>query len=194
MIDIAELKRRYLEVGKENGISKKDIKHIENILELILPDDFKNISKFFNGGCLGVIDNYCFRQGKANNIIEETRRLRNTINLPKQFIVLAEPPESIIVMDVVHKPSIIWCDATDIYNLKNKSFINKPDVWQDYSDFLINYYLMKRKDKKKEESSITLWWRTGKVILYWELVFMYIMILVIQKKEKVINGKMSIRV
>lgn len=135
MIDIAELRRRYLKVGKEDGINKQDLEYIENILELILPDDFKNISKFYNGGCLGIIDNYCFKRGEGNNIMEETRRLRDAINLPKNFIVLAEPPESIIVMDVVHKPSIIWCDATDVYNLQEKTFVSVPDVWQDYSDF-----------------------------------------------------------
>ena len=56
--------------------------------------------------------------------------------MPKNFIVLAEPPESIILMDVEHKPSIIWCDAFDIYNLETKKYTNKPCIWEDYSDFL----------------------------------------------------------
>lgn len=121
---------------QKNGINSIVLKNIENTLDISLPNDFKEISKFFNGGDLGAIYNYSFEQGNQDNIIDETIKLRETISLPKNFIVLAEPPESIILMDVEHKPSIIWCDAFDIYNLETKKYTNKPCIWEDYSDFL----------------------------------------------------------
>lgn len=135
MLDIMELKKRYLNLAKEYGINSQEIENIENILEVTLPDDFKQISRFFSGGCLGVVDHYSFNQGNWNNIIDETKRLRATVNLSQNFIVLAEPPESIIVMNLENKPSIIWCNSTDIYNLDTKSYTSNPTVWRDYSDF-----------------------------------------------------------
>lgn len=135
MLDVERLKTRYLKIRKKDGIKKQDLAYIEDVLEVKLPEDFKKISTFYNGGCLSIIDHYCFKEGKANNIIEETRRLRAAVNLPKHFIVLAEPSESLIVMDVLHKPSIIWCDAFEVYNLENQSYDIAPDVWEDYSDF-----------------------------------------------------------
>lgn len=130
-----ELKKKYLNLAKEYGINSQEIENIENILEVTLPDDFKQISRFFSGGCLGVVDQYSFNQGNWNNIIDETKRLRATVNLSQNFIVLAEPPESIIVMNLENKPSIIWCNSTDIYNLDTKSYTSNPTVWRDYSDF-----------------------------------------------------------
>lgn len=130
-----ELKKRYLELKKENGVDNQAIERIEKNLGITLPNDFKEISLFYNGGSLGAVDNYSFDQGKWDNIIDETKRLRAIVNLPKKFIVLAEPPESIIVMNTEDEPSIIWCDSTDIYNLKTKSYVGNPDAWSDYSDF-----------------------------------------------------------
>lgn len=135
MRDIMELKKIYFKLAKEDGIDNQEIENIENILEITLPDDFKEISRFFNGGCLGIVDNYSFSQGEWNNIIDETKRLRAAVNLPQKFIVLAEPPESIIVMNVEDIPSIIWCDATDIHNLETKSYMSNPTIWRNYSDF-----------------------------------------------------------
>lgn len=135
MTDIMELKKRYLKLANDKGIDDQEIEDIEEILQITLPDEFKEICRFFNGGCLGIIDNYSFKQGNWNNIIDETTRLRVEVNLPPRFIVLAEPPESIIVMNVEETPSIIWCDATDIYNLETKSYTSNPTIWRDYSDF-----------------------------------------------------------
>lgn len=135
MVDIIELKKRYLIVAKECGVDNQAVENIENILGVTLPNDFKEIARFFNGGCLGVVDNYSFVQGSWDNIIDKTMRLRETVGLSKKFIILAEPPESIIVMNVVDKPSIIWCDAADIYNLETKFYTSNPDIWSDYSDF-----------------------------------------------------------
>lgn len=135
MLDILKLKKRYLKFAEEDGIEEQEIENVEHILGLTLPNDFKEISRFFCGGCLGIVENYRFTQGKWNNIIDETKRLREEVNLPLKFVVLAEPSESLIVMDVEDKPSIIWCDSIDVYNLGTKSYARSPDTWENYSDF-----------------------------------------------------------
>ena len=48
---------------------------------------------------------------------------------------MAEPSESIIVMDTQNTPSIIWCDSVEIDKLDNKLFITKPDEWNSYSEY-----------------------------------------------------------
>ena len=48
---------------QKNGINSIVLKNIENTLDISLPNDFKEISKFFNGGDLGAIYNYSFEQG-----------------------------------------------------------------------------------------------------------------------------------
>lgn len=135
MPEISKLRERYLEIAEPDGISVQELENIEYTLGVTLPDDFKQISQFFGGECLGAVENYSFVQGAWDNITDETKRLREAVKLPFRFVVLAEPPESVIVMDVEDKPSVIWCDLTDIYHLETKAYTGNPDVWESYSDF-----------------------------------------------------------
>lgn len=42
-------------------------------------------------------------------------------------------------MNVVDKPSIIWCDVADIYNLETKCYTSNFDIWSDYfNELLLN--------------------------------------------------------
>lgn len=141
MLDIKFLEKEYLKFGEKNGIDDTILKKIEDTLKISLPSDFKQISKFFSGGDLGAIYNYDFEPGEWDNIVGETIKLRSLVRLPKNFVVLAEPPESIILMDVINNPTIIWCDALDIYNIKNKKCMNKPYLWENYSDFFYELIL-----------------------------------------------------
>lgn len=148
MADIKDLRKRYLSIMKQDGINEIQLKDIEKTLNIILPKDFKEIAAFYSGGSLGVVDNYSFiKIYEGHNIIDETLRLRKTIDLSPNFIVLAEPPESIIVMDLEVKPSIIWCDATDISNINKRSFCNEPNVWEDYSEYFNELLSDEEEDK-----------------------------------------------
>lgn len=135
MLDILELRKRYLRIEKEDGIGAQGLKTIEYALGLTLPDDFKQISGFFSGGCLGAVEHHSLTQGAWSNIIDETKRIREAVGLPSRFVVLAEPPESVIVMDTESKPSVIWCDVADIYHLETRAYTGTPDTWENYSDF-----------------------------------------------------------
>lgn len=136
MIEIEELKERFLQLQESDGIGELDLNEIERTLDIKLPLDFRQIAMFYSGGYLGGISNYSFsNKDNSTNIIEETNRLRRDINLPQRFVVLAEPSESIIVMDTENTPSIIWCDSVEVDKLDNKSFIIKPDEWNSYSEY-----------------------------------------------------------
>ena len=60
---------------------------------------------------------------------------RGSINLPLRVVVLAEPAESLIVMDTQSTPSIIWLDAVEVNKLDSRSFLSEPDEWSTYADF-----------------------------------------------------------
>lgn len=133
---IKELKERYLNLQPIDGVNDAILSEIESTLNIKLPSDFWEIASFYSGGYLGGISNYSFSNNYGSlNVIDETIKLRNSINLPLRYIVLAEPPESIIVMDTENTPSIIWCDAVEVTKLNDKSFITKPNEWNSYAEY-----------------------------------------------------------
>ncbi|WP_291581508.1 SMI1/KNR4 family protein [Clostridium sp. UBA6640] len=136
MKEVDELKEHFLQLQEQDGIDNLELDEIEKKLDVKLPEDFREIAMFYSGGYLGGISNYSFSdKDGSSNVIEETNRLRKNINLPLRFIVLAEPPESIIVMDTENTPAIIWCDSIEVSKLEDKSFISKPDEWKSYLEY-----------------------------------------------------------
>lgn len=136
MADVQELKQRYMQICNCDGIDGTILNKIEETLKLKLPEDFRGIASFYSGGLLGGISVFAVAYENINpNIVDETIRLRKAIKLPMHYVVLAEPPESLIVMDVENTPSIIWCDATDAVRLNDKSFIKPPQTWSNYMEF-----------------------------------------------------------
>lgn len=136
MARLQELNERYSNLYPSDGIDEGILNEIEDILKITLPKDFCQISDFYSGGLLGGISIFAVaHQGISPNIVEETLRLRNEINLPSRYVVLAEPPESLIVMDTEKTPSVIWCDATDAERISNMSFITEPQTWDCYLEF-----------------------------------------------------------
>ena len=150
-MNMNELRTIYEGLTSMNGIGKEALTDIQTILNVNLPEDFCEITAFFGGGLLGGISNHSFSNLDSPNIIDETIRLRDSIDLPLQFIVLAEPDESLIVMDTLSTPSIIWCDAVEVSKLKNKTFISKPDEWNTYTD----YFAQLLKDEEEEQQYYT---------------------------------------
>ncbi|MCR8859843.1 MULTISPECIES: SMI1/KNR4 family protein [Bacillus] len=130
------MKKRYEALYSNEGINDEDLVKIEEKLNIKLPEDFCEIATFFSGGYFGGISNHSFSNvDNSLNIIDETIRLREVVHLPSRFIVLAEPPESLIVMDTLNTPAIIWFDGVEISELEKKSFTSKPDEWETYADY-----------------------------------------------------------
>ena len=131
-----KLQERFLLLQKSDGIMDTELDEIQKVLNVELPMDFRNIATFFSGGYLGGISNFTFSMVDGDfNLITQTMEFRKTVKLLNRFIVLAEPPESIIVMDTENSPSIIWCDAVEVDKLGRNEFIAQPDEWESYLDY-----------------------------------------------------------
>lgn len=141
MRNLSELKLKYLEVFPEDALNQDELNAIEKRLGVTLPNDFKEISKYFSGGSVGIIEFYDFKDNNDINIVDETLRLRESMQLPEQYIVLAEPPESIVVMDIKNVPTIIWCDSIDIENIESNNYSSQPDTWESFSDLFYDMLL-----------------------------------------------------
>lgn len=135
MKNLFELKMKYLEIFPEDSLNQDELNAIEKRLGITLPSDFKEISEYFSGGSVGIIEFYDFKDNNDINIVDETLRLRESIQLPEQYIVLAEPPESVVLMDIRNIPAIIWCDCIDIENINGNNYLRQPDTWESFSDF-----------------------------------------------------------
>ena len=137
MIDLADLKKRYLALYESDPCSNGVIEAIENELGIKLPHDFKEISTFYSGGCLGGISHHEISvKGEAKNVVRETLRIRKAIGLDARFMILAEPAESLIMMNLSEDDAaVIWVDAVEAAKANDMSFSNKPDTWKTYGDF-----------------------------------------------------------
>ena len=147
MLNIKDLEKRYIELYGKEPCSEMALKEIEDKLDIELPSDFKEIACFYSGGLLGGVSHHEIASaGCATNILNETMRLRESIRLDNHFVVLAEPSESIIVLNVSEVPAVIWCDAVDAININSASYNNQPDTWESYSEFF-SYLLSEEEDE-----------------------------------------------
>jgi hypothetical protein len=134
MQDIEALRKRYVRLYGDEGVAEQDLGAIESSLNLCLPEDFRRIARFFGGGCLGTSHHAIAPGGPADNVVEETLRLRTSVGLPHGYVVLAEPAESLIVMDS-GSSEVFWIDASDANRLADPRLLRKPQVFQSYADF-----------------------------------------------------------
>lgn len=148
MNPIQSIKKRYDLLFTDDVIAPQAVARIEQQLQLQLPDDFKEIASFYNGGLLGGISIFSYNDHHPN-LIEETLRLRKDIQLPHSFLFLAEPAESMIVLDTAQTPAVIWCDSIDVHQLHNRSFQIAPDTWNTFSDFF--EYLLTQEEEEQEQ-------------------------------------------
>lgn len=154
MASISKLRERYIALFGEEGAGDA-IRRIEDRLGVGLPSDFKDVAKFYSGGLLGGISHNAIAcEGNATTIVGETERLRQATRVPERFVVLAEPPESLIVLDTqppAGKPAVIWLDAIDVTRLETASFLSPPDSWQSYADFFSTLLDDEEEERKEDE-------------------------------------------
>lgn len=108
------LKKRYLAIAElydisTDGIAPDEIADIEKTLSVSLPEDMKYIASFYDGDALGDIDSLRFF-GKGGSIVGETLRMRKNAALPERYVVIAKPPESVVLLDTQGAPAVIWLD------------------------------------------------------------------------------------
>ncbi|MBE0464325.1 MAG: SMI1/KNR4 family protein [Halomonadaceae bacterium] len=147
MTDINNLRTRYEAIYGSEPCNDFAIFEIEEKLGIRLPEDFKEISTFYSGGLLGGISHHEIANiSEATNIVQETLRLRHSIGLLDCYVVIAEPSESLIVLNTDEQPAVIWCDAVEAKNINSLSFNNQPDTWRSYKEFF-SYLLDEEEDE-----------------------------------------------
>lgn len=133
--NIARLRQRYVACFGEEPAPVGAIAALESSLDVELPRDLREIAEFYSGGLLGGVSHNAFVVGAAENIVEETIRLRAVAVLPHRYLVLAEPAESLIVLDTA-SGAVVWCDNFDAARLNNvNTMLGAPDLWPSYAAF-----------------------------------------------------------
>jgi hypothetical protein len=108
---------------------------MEGELGVALPRAFVAVLGFFNGSGIAVLPLHAIASNPATNVISETLRLRVQIGLPQQFVVLGEPPESILLLDC-EEGGVVWCDAIDAPRLGKEPLRVTPKRWVDFFAFV----------------------------------------------------------
>lgn len=122
-----DMKETYENIYGNEKTSSYDIWLIEKKLLITLPEDFKKIMQFYSGGYIGGISHFGTSEHDSENIINETIKARKFLDLPENYIVLAEPPESLIIMDTIKTSHVLWIDSNNIENVFEK--------WESYAQF-----------------------------------------------------------
>ncbi|MGE8349838.1 MAG: SMI1/KNR4 family protein [Pseudomonas protegens] len=145
-----QLRNDYLKFYPEAPVPQKTIEAIEGLLFVSLPSDLKEISSFYSGGMLGGISHFEISEtSQADNVTEKTLEWRTSINLPQDYIAIAEPPASLIVLDV-KKNKVLWLSSTDAVRLNTgKEFLSDFDLFDSYESFFV--YLLKLEAEEMEE-------------------------------------------
>jgi hypothetical protein len=148
-----QLRSRYIALYGPDPVGKGVLEQMESELGINFPSDFRTIATFYSGGIVGGISHHAIAHGgNANNITTETMRLRKAVRLPHSIVILAEPPESLIVLETEHakdQPGVFWIDDSDVSRLSEKGTIRCPQVWPSYSDFF--QFLLEREADDREE-------------------------------------------
>lgn len=136
MANIEILKKRYVALNGVRPISPSVMEKIKSELGLSLPPDFLKICDFFDGSGINVISLHSMKgNAPTQNPVHETLRLRASIGLPPNWLVLGEPPESLILMDCNSGGRTIWIDAIDAKRILSQAFIRPPDSWNTFAEF-----------------------------------------------------------
>lgn len=126
-MNIDDMRKTYENIYGNEKTPSYDIDLIEKKLLITLPEDFKKIMQFYSGGHIGGISHFGTSEYDSENIINETIKARKFLDLLENYVVLAEPPESLIIMDTMKTSQVLWIDSNNIENISEK--------WDSYAQF-----------------------------------------------------------
>jgi hypothetical protein len=148
--ELAAIRRRYEGVFGPEGVEPAECDAIEAALGIRLPDDLRSIASFYSGGLLGGISHHAIAShGPPDNVVDETLRLREAAGLPRDLIVLAEPPGGLIVLNAGSASAVVWCSDFDVPRLSDLTSLTKPDIWRDYYSFF--RHLLELEEEERRE-------------------------------------------
>src|SRR5262245_52593335 len=134
MPTMSDLKQRYERLNGSRPVEKRLVDRLEKDLGLSFPSEFREVTGFFDGSGFSVFPLHAIGTNVRTNILSETLRLRDKIALPRRFVVLGEPPESLLLLDC-DKGEVLWCDAIDASRIGEGSVNKAPDRWPSFGTF-----------------------------------------------------------
>lgn len=139
---------------EDKGISFSELDAIEKKLQIILPNDFKEISKYYSGGFLGSqsIFNFTADEKDGYGIVSRTLTYRNSVHLPMHIVAFYEE-HGFIYMETQDNASklspVIECSIEDVYNLASeKPLLYNPTIFPSFTDFFA--YLLDQEEAERE--------------------------------------------
>lgn len=147
MSDVVKVRARYERLFGVRPVEGSYLQQMEAELSVSLPESFLLATTFLDGSGFSVLPFHAVARIPATNVLSETKRLRASIGLPDKFLVLGEPPESLLVLDCSND-KVLWCDAVDAPRLGKEQLTGEPKTWATFFDFLC--YVL---DEEEEDSS-----------------------------------------
>ncbi len=151
MATISDLRARYENLDGPIS-SGDDVSTMEKRLGLALPEDMREISRFYQGGMLGGISHFTWAAAGSYSVVEKTLAARGALDLSAPFIFLAEPAESAIVWRAEQTPAIVWCHAFDFERVASglpaTADVTEFETYRDFFEFLL-----KQEEEERDEAS-----------------------------------------
>lgn len=142
-----DLRARYEKCFGARRADPAYLRQLADDLGISLPAEFLSTTEFFDGSGFLAIPMFAIGRQSSPNVLQETKRIRHAISLPEFFLVLAEPPESLIVLDC-QSGGVTWCSASDAPRLGRSPLLDKSDVWPSFSAFFA--FLLDEEDQIDE--------------------------------------------
>lgn len=147
---IKALVERAKSIKKPMVLLNEEIDTVASELKVVFSEDFYEINKKFRFDNLH-FDFFCFYLKTCNQVVEETRKFRQTIHIPHRYVVLGDMGDAgaifIETQDSSKKSSpVIYCDQMDVDNLiEEKPLQFNPLLWPSFTDFF--EYLVEQEEE-----------------------------------------------
>ncbi len=150
---VKNLMDRYRLLLPDVPLYDDNLASVENALDIVLPQDLKEISSVYDGGTFGAMPNYHLRLTSwGYDVVTLTLRLRELIDLPHWFIILAELDESVVFLKTMKTddlPTLIyWIDTPNAKLLADRDPL-PPELVQPFTDFT-HYFAFMVEEEEKE--------------------------------------------
>lgn len=136
MSSLEKVKSRFESLNGIRAVDPDFIETLERELGISLSSSFKLVGEFFDGSGIYILPLHQIGFESPTNVLGETKRLRSSVQLLSNYLVLGESTEGLIVMDCNSQlGQVLWCDAVDVNRLGKETLMTAPEVWNSYMDF-----------------------------------------------------------
>jgi hypothetical protein len=136
MSSLEKVKSRFESLNGIRAVDPDFIETLERELGISLSSSFKLVGEFFDGSGIYILPLHQIGFESPTNVLGETKRLRNSVQLLSNYLVLGESTEGLIVMDCNSQlGQVLWCDAVDVNRLGKETLMTAPEVWDSYLGF-----------------------------------------------------------